>query len=143
MGVIPISRVDFSTDDLNPKMRAPILAMITAARAHKFNTNGLPSYFAPFEGYRPPIRQMHLFTVEKTTKARPWESAHQYGLAVDFAVRIMHPDADRESWSWPVHAPWPELKRIAKSFGLDIPIEWDRGHVEHGLWASFQKILKR
>ena len=143
MTIIPnTQRIPFRIDDLHPDMRSPIRAMLEATRAFKFTAVGLPSRFDAFEGYRSPVRQMHLLTVDKTTKAGPWKSAHQYGLAVDFAVRVMTPDAAREHWTWPERAPWEKLREIALSVGLDIPIKWDRGHVEHPIWQDLQIIHK-
>ena len=91
--------------------------------------------FEPFEGYRSPRRQEHLFSVTKTTKARPWQSAHQYGLAVDFAIEIVNPSKSSTApdflWKWYSDAPWGKLKILALRYGLDIPIKNDLGHVEH------------
>lgn len=141
MTVIPnTEREAFDIDQLNPRVRAPIDAMVKTAGAKPFMFRTMECIFAPFEGYRSPVRQHHLFTVDKTTKVGPWKSAHQYGLAVDFAVLVDFRKG-RTRWSWPIDAPWSELKLIARQFGLDIPIEWDRGHVVHPLWYDFKKLL--
>jgi len=136
-----VERLTFVVNDLHPKMRGPIIRMRDAALALQFKVRGAHAEFHPFEGFRTPERQNYLLTVEKTTKAGPWESAHQYGLAVDFAVIVKKQDGS-VGWSWPNDAPWQRLKDIATSVGLDIPISWDRGHVQHPLWNSFKPLLR-
>jgi len=143
MTIIPnTERKSFSVDDLHPEMRAPILAMIDITSTAVLRSGKAAHYrFKPFEGYRSPVRQMHLLTVDKTTKAGPWESAHQYGLAVDFACRVIDKYGLGAGWSCPEDAPWQVLKSLARANGLDIPIEWDRGHVQHPLWLQFRRFI--
>ena len=87
--------------------------------------------FVPFETWRTPHRQKMLLEVAKTTKAGPWQSSHQYGLAVDFV-----PWVDNE-WSWELTEDWDFLDQAAKGVGLSRPISWDRPHIEH---PSFTRI---
>lgn len=94
--------------------------------------------FLPFEAYRPPERQDFLFFEEKTTKARKWTSAHQYGLAVDFVPYI------NGQWIWDVPDDyWTYLERCARAHGLAIPIVWDKGHVEHPAWIEVRAALRK
>ena len=97
------------------------------------------TWFRPFEGYRAPDRQLDMLQ-NKTSKALPFQSAHQYGLAVDFvgfvtksAPRIAMPTGTGR-WSWDASLDWDYLDRAAARQGLDRSITWDRPHVEHPLW---------
>lgn len=128
----------FSLAELHPKMMAPITEMLTACRAHVFTVDGTSYIFEAFEGLRLPERQYHLFARTKNTKAGPWQSSHQYGLAVDFACRAIDQMGRASGWHWPEQADWDWLKRQARRNGLDIPIKWDRGHVEHPLWRTIR-----
>lgn len=88
--------------------------------------------FRLFEGYRSPIRQNYLFNQRPpVTKAKAWESAHNFGMAADFVW------FDRGEWSWDDEHPWDELRKAAKMFRLDVPISWDRGHVEAIGWQQY------
>ena len=56
---------------------------------NQFEAGSTPTPFRAFEGYRSPSRQLALLqAVPPVTKARPWRSAHQYGLAVDFVPYV-------------------------------------------------------
>lgn len=127
---------NFNWSLLHPEMRqrAEYLAwdMIAA-----YNEQKTVTIFAPFEGYRSPERQRILY--EKTplvTKAVPWRSAHQYGLAVDFVAWTA------TGWSWDDNHDWNLLQRAAQENGLDCPISWDRAHVEHPAWVAINRAWR-
>lgn len=91
-----------------------------------------------FEGYRSPERQAHLLS-RKTTKAAPWQSAHQYGLACDFVPYL------DGVWTWTQYEGMTEDRAqfttaLAKR-GLWAPISWDPYHVEHPLWEKLSTWL--
>lgn len=134
-------REPFALNVLHPKMMGPITDLARAMR-----TIHIGGYvLEPFEGFRHPQRQYDLLARTKNTKAGPWQSSHQYGLAVDFAgLRIIDQMILPGSWAWDQvpEALWLRLKREAVRFGLDVPIAWDRGHVEHPLFADYRKLLK-
>lgn len=81
----------------------------------------------PFETYRSPSRQRELLTRQPpVTRAKPWDSAHQYGMAVDFVA------FNDEEWSW-THlsdVQWDSFHDLLKHYQLAAPIKWDPGHVE-------------
>ncbi len=93
-----------------------------------------PTLFIPFEGYRSPDRQQVLFD-QKRTKARPYQSAHQYGLAVDFVPKV------NGRWSWDGPHDWNYLRACASAVGLINDIEWDRPHVEAPSFARVRAAL--
>lgn len=94
--------------------------------------------FKPFEGYRTPERQEYLFRVMKTTKARAWESAHQYGFAVDF-VPTLKPHG---AWTWEASDDdWTFLHETGAALGLAAPIKWDKPHFQHGAWPMIRERL--
>lgn len=86
--------------------------------------------FKPFETYRSPERQGELRMKGGVTQAGPFESAHQFGLAVDFVPW------DGEVWNWDGRHDWAFLEKAAESYGLTVPISWDKVHVEHPLWTT-------
>lgn len=119
-----------------PSERAAFSALATylqnAFRAKKTRSN-----FQIFETYRSPVRQAYLFEMPKPiTKARAWESAHNFGLAADFVPR----DADG-LWSWRDDEDWDFLTRAARQFNLNTPIEWDRPHVQSLRWTGVREAL--
>lgn len=140
-----MNREPYDITALHPKMRGPIFALTEAIGKLRYpsQSSGFHIRLYPFEGYRHPLRQNYLRTVTKTTKAGPWQSAHQYGLAVDFAGRLVEDDTGLlvNSWTWELRdEAWSDLKRYARSEGLDVPIAWDRGHVVHPLFDKMMGI---
>jgi len=95
-------------------------------------------YFRVFETYRTPRRQDSLYGAASRSKA--YRSAHQYGLAADFAGFV---DGD---WSWDPHLDWDGFGRLADQFGPPIwrPLkQWDKGHVEWTQWTFLRLQLPR
>lgn len=131
----------FSFDALHPKVVRQFRDLARTAATGIFTLGGDQFRFAPFEGFRHPLRQHYLLTRTKNTKAGPWKSAHQYGVAVDFACRRVDEYGSAHGWFWPDGAPWQLLKLKAREAGLYIPIAWDRGHVVHPLWNEIKKII--
>lgn len=141
-----MKREVFQIKNIHPVAQHAFTALAARCRKKIFEHGPQPFAFMPFEGFRHPERQHHLLTVEKTTKARPWQSPHQYGLAVDFAAcRVEKNMIVPNTWLWPDAADlcWDELKRMARAEGLDIPIQWDRGHVVHPLYNEVRTALHR
>lgn len=139
-----IERLHYSGNDIHPEMRTPINQLAEACRTAIFRHEGSDYMLQPFEGFRLPSRQEYLLTIMKTTKARPWQSAHQYGLAVDFACRSVDQHGRLAGWFWPQNeAIWNFLKMKARAIEpLDVPISWDHGHVEHHMWKRIKITLK-
>lgn len=139
-------QMDFMSTDLHPAGAAQFRSLINRMRPRVFHDGGKKFSLYPFEGFRLPQRQVHLLTVTKTTKAGPWESAHQYGLAVDFAgIRIGQNGLVKSGdWFWPnaEHVCWGELKSAARALKLDIPIAWDNGHVEHPAFRLLRDTMR-
>lgn len=138
-----MAREPFALAALHPRMVGPISALLATLRTTVFTSGGKQCVFAAFEGFRHPVRQYDLFTRGKVTEAGPWQSAHQYGCAVDFACVNVGPEGVivPGSWTWPDDAPWGKLKILARRVSLDVPIEKDKGHVQHPLWQQLRKIV--
>lgn len=109
-------------------------------------TGAAPHWFKPFEGYRSPTRQWTFFNLG-TSKAKAWQSPHQYGLAVDFvpyvvraAVKPEDYDTAVGTWKWPPKndPSWDWFDNVVHRSGLLRPISWDRPHVEHPLWQEIK-----
>lgn len=140
-------KIFYAVNDLHPVMQKALGKLLPTTNAGWFAIEGkLKGRFEIIEGYRSPMRQMHLRTHSKSTKAGPWQSAHQYGLAVDFAVaiyeeRLVGKPMFRQ-WSWTEVAPWGKLEGYAEAVGLAVPIKWDRGHVQHPAFEAVRALLK-
>lgn len=105
--------VNRDTALLHPTMRAKIVQVMATAEAE-----GLPLRI--FEAWRSPERQAHLFTQGRTrpgqivTNAQPWESYHQYGLAVDIVGFV------NGNWTWDLPtATWKRMHAIGADNGLE------------------------
>ncbi|MBI1170222.1 hypothetical protein GC209_02380 [bacterium] len=92
---------------------------------------GLP--FRVFESFRSPERQRLLYAQGRTspgpivTKAKPWTSYHQYGLAADFVLFV------NGNWSWETGGAfadhWTRLHEIGRRHGLE-PLSWEQPHLQ-------------
>lgn len=105
--------------------------------AAAFTLGKTPVLFRPFETFRSPARQLEVFRAGNS-RARPWLSPHNYGLACDFAP------VDAEGrWTWDIRPEhWGIVRECAIRFGMDAPISWDRGHVQHPLWNDLRQTLR-
>lgn len=117
-------RSDFSA--LHPMVRKAVEA------THKqLVAEGHP--FEVYETYRTPKRQTFLFAQGRTrpgkiiTKAGPWSSYHQYGLAADFVLKI------NGNWSWDDKGAraksWRRLHEIGRQNGLE-PLSFELPHLQ-------------
>lgn len=81
------------------------------------------------EGYRSPERQAELYAQGRTTpgnivtNAKPGNSFHQYGVAVDFVFRNEGYNASEELWQ--------TLGTIGKAHGFDWGGDWKRSDRPH------------
>lgn len=119
-------RRDTDISHLHPEARERFGAVLAA-----LDTADLP--FRIFEAYRTPQRQAYLYAQGRTrpgkivTKARAWESYHQYGIAADFVLRIDN------TWSWRSDGrwrnAWKDLHTIGRKNGLE-PLSWELPHLQ-------------
>jgi len=89
--------------------------------------------FRLFEGLRSPERQQYLYAQGRTrpgpivTRARPWTSYHQYGLAGDFVL------FENGAWSWNTSGAsaryWQRLQAIGIQIGLE-PLSFEMPHLQ-------------
>lgn len=114
---------------LQPSFRSRVESLLVDLALKRVN-------LAVFETYRHPERQAHL--TDDVTKAPPWRSAHQYGLAVDFARPL-----GKSGFSWEVsRADWDALAELAYSNGLRVPYpSWDPGHVEDPAFGRIRPMI--
>lgn len=99
----------------------PVMRAATEAVLADLKTQNVP--FAAFEVYRHPARQAWLYAQGRTrsgpivTKAQPWTSYHQYGLAVDFVLLL------GSGWSWDDSGAraqwWAQLHQVGIRHGLE------------------------
>lgn len=117
--------------DTNPLHLHPVLREKLLGLTAKLFAEGLP--FRLFEGYRGPARQAELYAQGRmapgriVTKARPWQSFHQYGLAVDMVLWL------DEGWSWstagPLMGKWHRFHELARIEGLE-PLSFELPHIQ-------------
>lgn len=85
---------------------------------------------------RSPARQITLYAQGRTTDgqvvtyARPYETAHNYGLAADV---IPVPTTELN---------WKRLRDHARALGMGLIGEWDRGHLQHPAWPQILNLLR-
>jgi len=111
---------------LHPLFREKARILLAALQAE-----GLP--FRLFEGFRSPERQQYLYSQGRArpgkivTRARPWTSYHQYGLAGDFVL------FEHGAWSWDggaASAPrWKRLGEAGRQLGLH-PLRFEAPHLQ-------------
>lgn len=126
---------------LHPKMRGPVKRLADYL-IDSYETGRTKTRFEIFETFRSPLRQAYL--AEKgASKAGPFESAHQFGLACDFVAYLSQAEASafgaKAGWSWDDAHDWDYLKKAADLHGLGVPILWDRVHVEHPYFRTMKK----
>jgi hypothetical protein len=92
--------------------------------------------------YRSPEEQARLYAQGRSTegvivtKAKPWQSAHQYWEAADFCHKTL-------GWNVPMEY-WDQLERVVKAVEAEYRVdltggyewEWDRAHVEIKHWRE-------
>lgn len=92
--------------------------------------------FMPYETYRYPQRQLYFYR-KGTSRAMPFRSAHQFGLAVDFV-----PFQAGSGFTWEVDTKaWDWLRARSREQGLVNELSWDRAHVEHPIWDKVRQVL--
>lgn len=85
---------------------------------------------------RTPERQEALYAQGRSvagkvvTHARAYESAHNWGLAVDVAPL---PDTP---------ANWKTLRQEASELGFGLIGEWDPGHLQHPQWPKLLAFIR-
>lgn len=126
---------DSDITSLHPIMR-PMVGRLQQMLSAGYLTGATLTEFVLFETYRSPEAQDECYKL-KTSKAKAWQSAHQYGLAADFVPRI------KGAWDWSDYHDWTYLKSCALRCGLRVPILWDRPHVEHPDWELAKARIRR
>lgn len=133
---------------LHPKMRS-IAEEIHQHLIRLHEAGSLEFRFEIFETLRLPDRQADAFA-RKTSKAGPWQSAHQVGLAIDFVPYLSAAQARKYTpkggsplpgWYWPRadHGDWDALTELAQQYDLTT-ISWDRPHLEHPLFKKIRSV---
>ena len=115
-----------SLDFLHPLVRTAATTIIEELAAEGVD-------FKIFETYRTPERQKFLRAKSpKVTNAGPWQSMHQYGLAVDFVINVrgVNPWSTKgEHRQW-----WDMLHESGARNGL-TPIRGELPHMQIRDWS--------
>lgn len=120
--------IDRNLDHLHPAMAYRVRRLV-----ERLKHEG--THLEVFETYRDGDRQAQLAAEHGPTKAGAFQSAHQFGLAADFALVNA-----RGGWEWPsVEDPiWDRLHALAYEVGLTAPLTWDPGHIS---WPDWRKLV--
>lgn len=137
---------------LNPKFS------LVVRRLHEYlidahETGRTKTRFEVFETFRDPMRQADLLK-KGTSKAGPFQSAHQFGLAVDFVPYLSGEEAlalgtrigerVNPGWSWHSSHDYEFLLKSASEFKLSMPVfAWDKCHVEHPNFSKLRESFRR
>lgn len=115
----------------DPALLHPLFREKARELLGRLAAEGVP--FRLFEGFRSPERQQYLYAQGRTrpgpvvTRARPWTSYHQYGLAGDFVL------FEKGAWSWETSGAaelyWPKLHAAGKQLGLE-PLSFELPHLQ-------------
>lgn len=128
---------------LHPKARQTF-KILQEDLVRSYEAGEVHSPLYAFETFRSVERQESLFIAGRS-KARAWQSAHNYGLAVDFVPFVKDKTAagtKNVGWSWEVSGDiWDHLTRSAEKVGLFQNISWDRAHVVHPLWFELRRLV--
>lgn len=139
-------------DGLNPKFARQIKRLYEHL-IDSYETGRTKTRFEIFETYRSPERQARMLA-QGVSKAGPWQSAHQFGLAVDFVPYIVDADDAAEFWRDTGHSPvigwnwhaandYSFLAASAQTFGLAAPISWDPCHIQHPKFEELRKVFRK
>jgi len=122
----PVTARDVEPARLHPAFRSRIAKVLA-----QLDAEGIP--FRIFEGYRTPERQRWLWEQGRSrpgaivTKAQPWESYHQYGLASDLVLFV------NGQWSWDTSGPraawWKRMKALGRANGLEA-LSFEMPHLQ-------------
>lgn len=124
---------DLSEDIIHPRAYDAFRRLAhTLELDHRYGKLG--TLFKPFESYRHPYRQADLYRSGR--ERRPYQSAHQFGFAVDFVPY------ENNRWTWDKNKPWDALAERARACGLVVPHPHEPSHVEHPYWQDYVACLR-
>ena len=117
---------------------APFLVVRLTAALDECHAMGY--HVAVFESYRTPERQQWLYDQGRTrdgkiiTNAKPYESFHQFGLAVDIV------GYHNKKWDWSID--YDKITEIFKRHGFK-PLKFEKAHfqIDGGLTAKKAKQI--
>lgn len=129
-GSFDTKMVDRKWDKINPRYKQRLL-MVFKIMKERYDYE-----LVLLEGYRSPDRQNFLSGDINTTRAKAYQSYHQFGLAADVAFKRNGKVviSDRDPWAWRGYQLYGE---VAESVGLTWGGRWtsikDFGHTEYRL----------
>jgi peptidoglycan L-alanyl-D-glutamate endopeptidase CwlK len=119
------------TRSFDPALLHPIFREKARQLLQQLAAEQIP--FRLFEGFRSPQRQRYLYANGRTrsgpvvTRALPWSSYHQYGLAGDFVL------LQNGEWNWDTSgakaAWWKRLSELGKQLQLE-PLRFEMPHLQ-------------
>lgn len=124
---------------MHPKIQR-VFQRLTEKLIVGYETGLTHTKFELFETFRSASRQNYLF-MKGSSKAREWQSAHNYGLAADFVAVTGYSSSGNPLWSWDINHDWHFLAKCAEEVGLSAPISWDKPHVQSHIWDQIKRYV--
>lgn len=126
---------DNARENLHPLFLAHMQHLLDS-----LGVEGIP--LALYEGARSPFRQAELYargrgvgpTGATVTRAKAWQSFHQYGVAGDFVFKT---PAGGWTWDEPKPGMWKRYTELARAAGFRT-LDFERPHIE--LPLSLQEL---
>lgn len=120
---------------------APFVQDLLKGALEELHAEGYMVY--PFETYRSPERQAALYSQgrttpgKKVTNAKPWQSFHQYRVAVDVVYKV------KNRWVW--EGDYDRVSMIMQQYSFE-PVNFERVHfqITQGLhWREAYELMKK
>lgn len=149
--------INRNISSLHPKFQR-VVERLEKYLIDAYETGRTKTRFELFEGFRDPERQARMLA-QGTSKAGPFQSGHQLGLAVDFVPYLSVEDAKifntvhklfgdkavRPGWSWHALHDYEYLRLVATTqFQLVMPVfSWDKCHIEHPDYPMLRSTMRK
>jgi peptidoglycan LD-endopeptidase CwlK len=120
----------------NPFLLAPLVREKALEAVQECKNQGYE--IAIFEGWRSPERQGELFSQGRktpgkiVTRATPFFTFHNYGLAVDIAYLV------KGKWTW--EGDFDRVIPVFTSHGFDEPPSFEKAHFQMSMGYSVQQV---
>ena len=136
---------------LHPKIRNEVAYLIEKANAQLTKH----SQIRVVQGYRTFAEQQALYDQGRTkpgpkvTNAKPGQSFHNYGLAIDFALLIDGKQISwdiQKDWDGDLISDWLEVVKVFKEAGYVWGGQWkfkDNPHFEKAFSYTWQQLLEK
>lgn len=134
-----MSSIDLTKPNRDTTLLAPFVQNRLLMALNECHDAGYP--VAVFEAYRSPARQDYLYEQgrgragKKVTFSKAYQSAHQFGLAIDVAF-LPAP----KKWTWEGW-PWDAVTNIFEDHGFET-LDFEKSHFQIMAGMKYQEAYK-